>query len=147
MKEQSIVESARGLDLRALAALAGNDVAAPVEVGTPAGAEMLAQARRIYRERRERDTIFGARLFADPVWDLLLDLFIAEEEGRQVSVSSACLAAAVPNTTALRYIQHMAATGLLVRRAHPADRRSTYLLLTASTRAKMIDFFTRTALT
>jgi hypothetical protein len=40
-------------------------------------------------------------LFADPGWDILLDLYAARQEGKQVSVSSLCIAAAVPPTTAL----------------------------------------------
>ena len=58
---------------------------------------------RVAREhlymRRSREKIFQPDLFADPAWDILLDLFICDHINRDVSVSSACLAACVPPTT------------------------------------------------
>jgi hypothetical protein len=65
--------------------------------------ELAALARRYLRHRRERERLLPD-LFADPAWDILLDLFAASIERRPVSVSSACVAAAVPPTTALRWI-------------------------------------------
>ncbi|TPG48283.1 hypothetical protein [Sphingomonas glacialis] len=58
--------------------------------------------RQAIRARRLRDQHFGGGLFEDPAWDMLLDLFAAELERAQVSVSSLCIAAAVAPTTALR---------------------------------------------
>ncbi len=66
----------------------------------------LQRAKEYYRKRRLRERMFGnPDLFADPAWDILIDLFIASEEGRKISVSSACIASAVPTTTALRWIK------------------------------------------
>ncbi len=91
-------------------------------------------AEELYRVRRKRELIFGAAfgdgLFADPAWDLLLDLYIHNARRRRISVSSACLAAAVPTTTALRYITDMLKRGLIERVPHPADGRSFLLCLT-----------------
>jgi hypothetical protein len=104
---------------------------------------ILREARRSYMGRRERDQIFGGRLFADPSWDILLDLFIAQYEGQNVSVSSACIAASVPSTTALRHIAHLVEIGLVVRKPHPRDSRSTFLELTEIGWAKMNLFFSQ----
>ncbi len=60
-------------------------------------------AREIYKARRLRDAVLP-RLFGEPAWDILLDLFASEAEHIDVSVSSACLAAGVPATTAHRYL-------------------------------------------
>lgn len=60
------------------------------------------QLREIIKLRRLRDRFFQHDLFAEPAWDILLDLKAASLEGQQVSVSSRCIAAAVPPTTALR---------------------------------------------
>lgn len=57
--------------------------------------------RKIIRARRARDDVFGKDLFADPAWDILLDLAIARAENKQVSVTSLCIASGVPATTAL----------------------------------------------
>jgi hypothetical protein len=51
--------------------------------------------------RRLRERLLPAGLFADPAWDMLLDLYAAEIEEQPVSVTSACIAAAAPATTAL----------------------------------------------
>ncbi len=98
---------------------------------------MLCAARRSYAGRRERERLFGGALFADPVWDILLYLFIAAGEGRHVSVSEVCSAASVPATTALRNIAHMTDRKLLIRCANPEDRRSSYLKLSAVALEKM----------
>ena len=88
-----------------------------------------AEIRRVIRARRARDKVFGARLFEDPAWDILLDLFAAHLEGGDVSVSSLCIAAAVAPTTALRWIGRMTSTGLLVRTQDAADKRRALITL------------------
>ncbi len=84
-----------------------------------------------------RSAYFAEDLFADPAWDMLLDLFAAHLEGLRVSVSSLCIAAAVPPTTALRWITAMTDAGLLMRREDPSDRRRAFVALTAQAVAGM----------
>jgi hypothetical protein len=92
------------------------------------------------RLRRRRDTIFGIGLFADPAWDMLLDLFLARERGlRPISTSSLCIAAAVPATTALRRIDILVRQGLLSRHADPKDGRRVFIRLTDMAWHKMQD--------
>jgi len=57
-----------------------------------------AMVRRLIRLRRDRDRHFPAEIFADPAWDMLLDLSAARMEGIDMPVSSLCVAAAVPTT-------------------------------------------------
>ncbi|MBB4154834.1 DNA-binding MarR family transcriptional regulator [Sphingomonas jinjuensis] len=89
-----------------------------------------AEVRRIIRTRRLRDQFFGANLFEDPAWDMLLDLYAAELERTRVSVSSLCIAAAVAPTTALRWITKLTEAGLFVRQPDPTDRRRAFMALT-----------------
>ncbi|NIJ22026.1 hypothetical protein FHS95_003737 [Sphingomonas naasensis] len=97
-----------------------------------AGVEIAAaEIRAVIRARRMRAQFFADELFADPAWDMLLDLFAAGLERRQVSVSSLCIAAAVPPTTALRWIGTLHEAGLFERQADPADRRRAYIGLSA----------------
>ena len=86
-------------------------------------------ARRYLKLRRQRDLLFGADLFADPAWDILLDLFVGEVVNRKISVSSACIAAAVPPTTALRWIDRLTEEGLLQRVPDRDDRRRCHISL------------------
>ncbi|MES2986791.1 MAG: hypothetical protein V4808_02690 [Pseudomonadota bacterium] len=85
------------------------------------------EIRTAIRSRRLRAQFFPGDLFADPAWDMLLDLFAAKLERRSVSVSSLCIAAAVPPTTALRWIGTMHDAGLFERQADPSDRRRAYI--------------------
>ena len=85
--------------------------------------------RSIIRARRLRDQYFRGSLFADPAWDMLLDLMAARLEENRVAVSSLCIAAAVPATTALRWIKALTDRGLFVRSADPQDGRRVYIEL------------------
>ena len=97
--------------------------------------------RRTIRARRLRERFFDAASFADPAWDMLLDLMAARIEGREVAVSSLCIAAAVPPTTALRWIRSMTEAGLFIRRADPADGRRVYIELSEEAARGMAGYF------
>ena len=83
--------------------------------------------RALIRYRRLREQFFAKDLFADPAWDMLLDLMAARLERSRVAVSSLCIAAAVPATTALRWIRTLTEHGLLVRCADPEDGRRIFI--------------------
>lgn len=87
------------------------------------------RVRAMIRARRLRDRYFRPELFADPAWDMLLDLMAARLDGQRVAVSSLCIAAAVPATTALRWIKTLTEHGLFVRVADPQDGRRVYIEL------------------
>jgi DNA-binding MarR family transcriptional regulator len=97
--------------------------------------------RAIIKLRRLRDRYFQPDLFADPGWDIMLDLYAARQEGKQVSVSSLCIAAAVPPTTALRWITNMTAAGLLVRVQDPDAARRVFIELSAEARDQLDAYF------
>lgn len=79
--------------------------------------------------------------FADPAWDMLLDLLQAEIVQHRVPVSSLCIAAAVPATTALRWITSMTDRGMLVRRDDPYDGRRVFMELAPATSAALRSYF------
>jgi DNA-binding MarR family transcriptional regulator len=97
--------------------------------------------RAIIRARRLRSSNFPADLFADPAWDMLLDLLQAEIGQHRVPVSSLCIAAAVPATTALRWIKSMTDRGLLVRRDDPHDGRRVFIEMAPTTSAGLRRYF------
>lgn len=88
-----------------------------------------ARAIDLYGNRRRRVKLFGADLFGEPAWDILLDLYIATETGKQISVTSACIGAAVPLTTALRWLTMLEARRLIVRENDDRDARRSYVRL------------------
>ena len=85
--------------------------------------------RSVIRARRLRARYFPEDMFADPAWDMLLDLLQAEIAQLRVPVSSLCIAAAVPATTALRWLKGMTDQGLFTRRADPHDGRRVFVEL------------------
>ncbi len=101
--------------------------------------------RATIRARRLRDQYFAPELFADPAWDMLLDLYAARLERGRVSVSSLCIAASVPPTTALRWIGTMHDAGLFEREADPGDRRRAHIMLSARAADAMHGYFAAVA--
>lgn len=84
-----------------------------------------------------RMKFFPTGLFADPAWDMLLDLTHARLAGKRVSVSSLCIAAHVPATTALRRIGDLVASGLAIRIKDENDGRRVFVELTDDGFARM----------
>src|SRR5690242_2157665 len=66
----------------------------------------------VIRARRMRTFFLSSDLFAEPAWDMLLELFHAELSHRRVAVKHLCAAAAVPATTALRWLTTLVDEGL-----------------------------------
>jgi DNA-binding MarR family transcriptional regulator len=99
-------------------------------VGEPDPQDLaLKVARALLALHDSRAKTMGQGLFADPAWDMLLDLFVAEGEGRRICVSSLCLASRVPASTAHRWVQALARAGTIERRGDPLDRRRIYVAL------------------
>jgi DNA-binding MarR family transcriptional regulator len=105
------------------------------------GEAASAAVRRVLRQRRMREQFFPADLFADPAWDMLLDLYAAQLEGQPVAVSSLCIAAAVPATTALRWIKTMTDTGMFERQSDPRDGRRIFIGLSPKAAQAMERYF------
>jgi hypothetical protein len=97
--------------------------------------------RRIIRQRQLRARFFDGDLFADPAWDMLLDLTAARAEHARVSVTSLCIASGVPPTTALRWIGQMTDAGLLQRVEDETDRRRAFITLSDQAADGMARYF------
>jgi hypothetical protein len=97
--------------------------------------------RSVIRARRLRSRFFTEELFADPAWDMLLDLLQAEISHLRVPVSSLCIAAAVPATTALRWLKTLVGEGVFVRRADPHDGRRVFVELAPAASGALRRYF------
>lgn len=101
-------------------------------------AESLRLASALYALRRKRDEASGRPgLFAEPAWDILLDLYIADRRRTDIQVSSVCLDAGIPSTTILRWIARLEEEGLIFREPDGSDARRRYVRLTDEGRAMM----------
>ena len=97
--------------------------------------------RQMIAGRQARAKFFDAELFADPAWDMLLDLTAAHAENAQVSVTSLCIAAGVPATTALRWLKQMVESGIFERVADANDRRRAFIELSSASLDAMARYF------
>src|SRR5437588_6676202 len=91
--------------------------------------------------RRKRDHFFDATLFSDPAWDILLELYAAELGQRRVSVGNLGIGAALPASTAVRWIKILETKGMIWRLPDPLHGRRVFLTLTPDTVRAMDQFF------
>ena len=98
-------------------------------------------ARSLIKLRSARRRFFRDDIFSDPAWDMLLELYALEGEGRRVSVSKLSLASGVPGTTALRWLDKLEAQSLVVREDDPADGRRVWIKLSPSGASAMDSYF------
>lgn len=128
-----------------LARLSAGPASSPHLVGSGPAVEPpelpVEVVRNVIRARRLRARYFSPEMFADPAWDMLLDLLQAEITQLRVPVSSLCIAAAVPATTALRWLKTMVAQGLFVRRADPHDGRRVFVELAPDASSALRRYF------
>jgi hypothetical protein len=97
-------------------------------------------ARSIVKGRAKIGDHFNEHMFADPAFDMLLELFADHEEGRKTSIKSCSLAARTPPTTALRWIAMLEQEGLITRHIDTEDARRTLLRLTSSAHERLLAY-------
>lgn len=97
--------------------------------------------RKIIKQRMMRGGFLNSELFADPAWNMLLDLTAARAEHRRVSVTSLCIASGVPSTTALRWIKVLEGYELVERQDDEVDARRAFIVLTDKGTDAMARYF------
>ena len=83
----------------------------PVLPTTMYGREHLKLVKNMLVLRRKRADFFGADLFSDPAWDILLELYETQLTGRRIAVSALAAVIDVPATTVLRWVTNSRARG------------------------------------
>ena len=78
---------------------------------------------RLITERRQRAKSFGSELFADPAWDMLLDLFLAMLQKKRISISSACIASSLRYQRSFQTIYSAKFSHVSPRTARKSQRR------------------------
>ena len=113
---------------------------AATETALPRRPSPVSVARLIVEQANRRGQFLPGAIFEDPQWLMTLDLFIAGEEGREVSVSSLCCASGVPPTTALRHIRYLQGQGIFERFSHPNDKRISLMRLAEAARGQVVRY-------
>lgn len=97
--------------------------------------------RAVVKLRRNRARFFEAELFADPAWDILLELYAAALGQQRISITRLCHASAVPATTALRWINTLEEKGIIRKAADPLDGRRVFVSLSQEAVTAIGGFF------
>ena len=90
----------------------------------------LENARAAMRRRLLRLQLFGSpELFGDPGWEMLIDLFVHQCDGKELSISALCVTSSIPFSSALRLANKLCEAGILRRVPDPVDGRRTFIRL------------------
>jgi len=84
--------------------------------------------------RNDRKKSFPDIKFADPYWDIIINLAIDFDRGKETSIKAACLSSGVSTTTTLRCLGELERIGVIQRSADPSDRRRFFIRLTDQSR-------------
>ncbi|PXA84185.1 hypothetical protein DMC47_41210 [Nostoc sp. 3335mG] len=104
----------------------------------PGDASLYDLARTEKRFRSLRNRHFGVAMFRDPAWDMLLDLIIAEDDRKRLSVTALCLGSGVAPTTALRHLDRLIRHGFVTRTEDQADGRRVFVDLVPARREQLM---------
>lgn len=108
---------------------------APKNKGDSSLVTFLEMIRRI---RSIRNNIFNSNeIFAEPAWDIIIDLMLNDAAGKPVSITSACIASNSPPTTALRWLTVLESNGLIARTSDHKDGRRQFVSVTDNCRNLM----------
>ena len=102
-----------------------------------ADTQALRLAETILEMRTVRDVVFGAEWFADPAWDMLLEVYVAQNQGKSTQLQAMCSAARVPRSTGDRVANRLVAASLLRKEADPARKGGVRLRLNDAAEKKI----------
>lgn len=100
-------------------------------------------AARILKLRTRRNEIFGKGIFGEPAWDMLLQLYDAQLEGRTEYVTGLCAASGVPPSTVLRWIRCLLERRWIERKLDDHEKHRLALSLTPEGRDAMERIFSQ----
>ena len=111
------------------------------EVPSRSRYDILVAIRQCLHSRAQRGRFFNPRLFSDPAWDMLLELYAASLAQRRLSVSRLSDRAGVPMTTTLRWIAALENEGAVERQPDPLDGRRVFIMLSDKGKEHMAAYF------
>jgi DNA-binding MarR family transcriptional regulator len=117
----------------------GEAIEAPArsDPGAPRLGPSSAQLKELLKARRARSDFFGAHLFADPAWDILLMAYVTLLDQERQLVSTLLRTSLVPATTLLRWIKTLQHDGWLERTEDPIEGPRAVLELSTAGKAGM----------
>lgn len=134
MVREKLLELARALNALAIGAESPSQ-----EPRIPTKDELLREAKNQFKTQLVREAHFEGLPFHETGWEILLELYIAEAEGRRLNVTAIGLEGHIPNATLVRWIALLEQRQLVARQPDNVDRRRTWISLT-SLGSEKLDF-------
>ena len=100
------------------------------------------QLRQLLNVRHARAEFFGAHLFGNPAWDILLLGYLALLEDERLTLSDLCQSSIVPATTTLRWVRVLEQDGLLRQHHDVVNPSRSWFELSAAGKVRMERFLT-----
>ncbi|HEX9947769.1 MAG TPA: winged helix DNA-binding protein [Allosphingosinicella sp.] len=110
----------------------------PADAPIPVSASTV---RTIIAARWLRRDFLGVDV-GDPEWSLMLELYAARLEGRQIHQTGLSVAAGVPQSTALQATRRLVEAGLFATTPDPRDGRKLLVALTAPAAERIRSYLT-----
>ena len=98
---------------------------------------------RYMENRNLRNKMISQELFSDPCWDILMDVFSARLNEKNISVSAVATAGNMSHTTGLRYIDTLEKIGYIYRERDDWDGRRIFVKISDETFTMMKEYFFR----
>lgn len=86
-------------------------------------------ADRVRKLRVQRGERLKLPVFGEPAWDMMLDLMVARDQQRRISITDLCMGSGVPATTALRHVDLLVRQGVAERLPDARDGRRWFVRL------------------
>jgi len=96
-----------------------------------------------HRARTLRNQTFDGTVINDSSWPLLQDLLAAYLKGRKLRTKQLCAASGLPQTTVLRYLDHLERSCVVRRESDPDDSRVTLVSVTEGGALRMREYYSR----
>lgn len=104
--------------------------------------ELVNRARSVVHTRRLRARHFSRAMFAEPAWDMLLLLYLADSAQERQTIGQLAEGIETPLTTVLRWVGYLEKEHLVERQDHPTDRRIVFIGLTNKGRTALETYLT-----
>ena len=108
--------------------------------------ELLGRARQIVAQRRRRLELFGAAIFGEPAWEMLLLLYVTHTS-RRFTVGQLADQSGASKSTGARWIDYLEQRQFVEKDHHPTDRRLSFVRLSSKGRSALEMYLSGTVAT
>ena len=93
--------------------------------------------------RKIREKYFGKKIFGEPAWDILLELYVSELQDKKISTSNLILSSSYSSSTAMRWIKNLEENSMIFKSPSKIDGRVQYQRISKAAFDQMTSYFER----